>query len=128
DGLVAFAMQFEGDTAEAPPLLGLHRKGEAPRLLTAGEALQPGLGGYVGAVAFSRDGGRVAISSPVGGHVHVYDSENGALLSAVPRADVCGLGLAGDALVATDGMGGILRLDPGTNPILAARNRNWDNH
>lgn len=128
DGLVAFAMQFEGDTAEAPPLLGLHRRGGEARLLTAGEALQPGLGGYVGAVAFSRDGRRVAVSSPVGGQVHVYDSEDGSLIAAVARADVCGLGLAGDALIATDGMGGVLRLDPGTTPVIAARNRNWDNH
>jgi hypothetical protein len=32
DGTVAFAMQWEGDPAEAVPLLGLHRRGSAPVL------------------------------------------------------------------------------------------------
>lgn len=128
DGLVAFAMQYEGDIADAPPLLGLHALGQgAPRLLHAGDA-QPGMAGYAGAVAFSRNGARVAISSPMGGHVHLYDSRDGTFLQAIPRADVCGLGLAGDTLVATDGLGGILALEGGESRALAIHTRNWDNH
>lgn len=127
DGLVAFAMQFEGDVAEAVPLLGLHRIGTAPRLLTADAVAQLGLSGYVGAVAFSRDGREVAISSPVGGQIHVFAVDEARFLRRVSRPDVCGLGLAGDKMVATDGLGGLMFLDR-AEPFVMARSRNWDNH
>lgn len=127
DGLVAFAMQHEGDAAEACPLLGLHRRGEAPRLLAAEEPLQRGLCGYVGAVAFGADGARVAITSPVGGVVHVH-ALSGGPVEVLSRPDICGLGLAGGRLMATDGLGGIARLDGPAPGLIAAWDRNWDNH
>ena len=128
DGLVAFAMQFEGDAAEARPLLGLHRRGCPVRLLAGDDVAQRSLGGYVGAVAFSGDGTRVAISSPVGGVVQIFDVAGGALVDAVARADICGLALAGGRLIATDGLGGIARLDGPAPGLFAARDRAWDNH
>lgn len=128
DGLVAFAMQYEGDAAEARPLLGLHRRGEQVRLLQAEEVTQRGLCGYVGAVAFSADGAQVAITSPVGGVAHLYDVETGQLAAALARPDICGLARAGGRLVATDGLGGLAHLDGPAPGLFAARDRAWDNH
>lgn len=129
DGLVAFAMQFEGDAAEARPLLGLHRRGGPVRLLAAEDEVgRRSLAGYVGAVAFDAGGARVAITSPVGGVVQIFDVASGRLVEAATRPDICGLGLAGGRLVATDGLGGIARLDGPAPGLIGARARAWDNH
>jgi uncharacterized protein len=67
DGLVAFAMQWQGEEAAAPPLLGLHRRGTAPILAAAPDPIHVRMQGYAGSVAFSGSGAEVAITSPRGG-------------------------------------------------------------
>lgn len=126
-GLVGFAMQWEGDPAEAVPLLGLHRRGENPVLASAPEAEQRVMQGYAGSIAFDRAGGEVAITSPRGGRLHRFDA-GGTFLGAVRRADACGLaGLRGGFLV-TDGGGGVLMAQGAAITPLGLRARNWDNH
>ena len=127
DGLVAFAMQWEDEAETAPPLLGLHRRGQEPVLAFAGEAEHRLMKGYVGSVAISRDGTEVAVSCPRGGRVVVFD-DTGKLLQVVPRADVCGLAPMGAGFVLTDGVGGLLHLEGGRLTPLGARARAWDNH
>ncbi|PZQ52480.1 MAG: DUF1513 domain-containing protein [Rhodovulum sulfidophilum] len=133
DGLLAFAMQWHGADTEAPALLGLHRRGEAaPTLLTADGPAQFALKGYAGSVAFSGDGARVAISSPIGGLVDVFDAETGAHAWRCPRPDVCGLAPSGPGFVANTGAGDWLLLDRGgPEPRLTVTTepgRAWDNH
>ncbi len=128
DGLVAFAMQWEGDTAEAPPLLGLHRRGAAPILAEADLAEQIAMVGYAGSIAMDRAGAQVAITSPRGGRIHVFGAGDGAFLGAIRRADVCGIGPAAHGFVATDGMGGVSALDGDALATLATPMRAWDNH
>ena len=127
DGQVAFAMQWQGDPAEAVPLLGLHRRGTAPVLASAPESEQRAMLGYAGSVAFGPDGSRVGITSAKGGQLHLFDPEGG-FAAVLPRADVCGLANAGGALVATDGLGGILRVGGSGFVPIGRRPRAWDNH
>ncbi|TRW98197.1 DUF1513 domain-containing protein [Paracoccus sp. M683] len=127
DGLIGFAMQWEGDPIEAVPLLGLHRRGKAPILATAPEPEQRVLQGYAGSIAFDRAGDQVAITSPRGGRLHRFDA-SGRFLGAVTRGDVCGLaGLDGGFLL-TDGGGGILVAEDAGIRALGLRGRSWDNH
>lgn len=130
DGLAAAALQWQGDLREAPPLLATHRFGEpALRLLTAERREQLRLRGYGGSVAFSGDGGHVAITSPRGGRLHLFEAESGALRSVCAIADVCGVAPLGDGLLATDGGGGVSRIEAGGAPSpLVRAAMAWDNH
>ncbi|WP_171177112.1 DUF1513 domain-containing protein [Ruegeria sp. HKCCD8929] len=128
DGLVGFAMQWQGNTAEHPPLLGLHRRGEPPRLLTAPETDQRRLNGYAGSVAFSHNGRTAAITSPRGGALHLFDVASGAFTAAHMIEDVCGLGPSPDGLIFTAGTGAVGQLT-GTGASVSAQAKcQWDNH
>ncbi|QYK40352.1 MAG: DUF1513 domain-containing protein [Paracoccaceae bacterium] len=127
DGLVAFAMQWEGSAADAPPLLGLHRRGATPVLAAAPPLAEVAMQGYSGSVAFAGDGTEVAISSPRGGRVHRFSAE-GAFLGAVSRADVCGLAAHRDGYLASDGLGGLLVMGAGGNRAIGLAACAWDNH
>ncbi|TDX32547.1 DUF1513 domain-containing protein [Rhodovulum visakhapatnamense] len=128
-GTVAFAMQWEGPEAEAPPLLGLHRRGAAPVWLDAPGAEHAAMQGYAGSVAISQDGAEAAISSPRGGRVHVFDIAGARFAGAIEARDVCGLApAAGGGFVATTGTGDVLGLQ-GLRPVWTARHgRAFDNH
>ncbi|MFQ8432456.1 DUF1513 domain-containing protein [Amaricoccus sp. W119] len=133
DGLLAFAMQWHGAETEAPALLGLHRRGEAaPKLVSAGAEAQFALKGYAGSVAFSGDGRRVAISSPIGGLIDAFEADTGAHAWRCRRADVCGLAPAAGGFVANTGTGDWLMLDRGgpepRGIVTAEVGRSWDNH
>ncbi len=127
DGTVAFAMQWQGDVSDGVPLLGLHRRdggltiAEMP--LTEAIAMQ----GYAGSVAFSGDSTRVAITSPRGGRVQVFD-RSGNHLETVRRADVCGAAPSAKGFLLSDGMGGLLELGTELNALGLRNGRAWDNH
>lgn len=127
DGLVAFGMQWQGDPAEGMPLLGLHRRGEAPVLdrMPIYEAVA--MQGYVGSVAFDADRRRVAISSPRGGRVQVFD-DSGRHVQAIQREDVCGIAPAARGFFLSDGLGGLMQADDTIRPLAKRRGRSWDHH
>jgi len=127
DGLVAFALQWEGADGAAPPLLGLHRRGAAPVLAQAPLAAERAMQGYAGSVAFSGNDHEVAITSPRGGRLHRF-SAKGRFLGAVSRADVCGLAPRADGFLLSDGLGGVLALEGPTPRPLSQHRMSWDNH
>ena len=127
EGTVAFAMQWEGDPALFPPLLGLHRRGGTPVLAMAPEGVHRRMQGYAGSVGISGDGTQVAITSPKGGLACVFGID-GAAAGAVDRADICGIGSGPDGFVATDGLGGVLTIRAGQVSPLSVQDRAWDNH
>lgn len=130
DGLIAAAMQWEGEASEAPALLALHRPGQgALRLLRAPGAEHARLGGYGGSAAFSGDGTRAVVTSPRGGASQVFDAESGAFLETLAQADVCGAAPAGAGLLLSDGTGGLRWLGAAGETLATASMRvNWDNH
>lgn len=128
DGLVGFAMQWQGGQGDLPPVLGMHRRGSAPRLLGGEGGVADAMNGYGGSVAFSGDGSLLAVSSPRGGTVQAYDVESGALAESLTLEDVCGLGAAPGGFIASAGTGALVRLSAdGSSPIDRAQVR-WDNH
>ncbi len=127
DGLVVFAMQWEGEPGAATPLLGLHRMGEAPNLAQAPLADELAMQGYAGSVAFSGDGREVAITSPRGGRLHRF-ADDGAFLEALSRADICGLAPLGHGYLASDGLGGLISIGADGPHPLARLECAWDNH
>ncbi|MBK0398243.1 DUF1513 domain-containing protein [Limibaculum sp. M0105] len=130
DGLVAAAMQWQGDPDEGVPLLAFHRP-EWPGLLLA-EAephVLARMKGYAGSVSFDAVGRAAAITSPRGGLALAWDRQ-GAQIAGWAREDVCGIASgAGAGWVATDGLGGVTLLDKDLAPIAASRAPGaWDNH
>lgn len=127
DGLTAFAMQWEGEPGTAPPLLGLHRRGQPPILAEAPLRDELAMQGYAGSVAFSGDGSEVAITSPRGGRLNRFDA-GGAFLGAVSRVDVCGLAARNGGYLASDGMGGLVAVGSTGPGALSVHACAWDNH
>lgn len=127
DGTVAFAMQWQGDAAIHPPLLGLYRTGAAPVLCDVPGALLPRMKGYAGSVAFDEANGNVAITCPKGGVMTGFD-EDGRFTHVAERADVCGIGAGPSGFLVTDGLGGVMQMTKDNLRALASFNRAWDNH
>ncbi|OUS06141.1 hypothetical protein A9Q96_10285 [Rhodobacterales bacterium 52_120_T64] len=73
DGLVAFATQWQGDTSLSHPLLGFHKLGARSLIATIPERDLARMKGYIGSVSFSEDGHKVAVSSPQGGQVQLFN-------------------------------------------------------
>jgi hypothetical protein len=127
DGLVGFAMQWEGEPGAAPPLLGLHRRGAPLVLAAAPLADEMAMQGYAGSIAFSGDGTELAITSPRGGRLHRFAAD-GAFLGAASRSDICGLAPRNGGYLASDGLGGLIAVESGAMAALARRDCAWDNH
>jgi uncharacterized protein len=103
-GDVAAALQDSADVPDLDfPLGFLHRPGRAPRWLAAPDGGWASLRGYCGAAAVDRSAGLIALSSPRGNCVGLWD-ESGAALAALPIHDGCGLSVtdtAGEVLVSS---------------------------
>ncbi|WP_123792109.1 DUF1513 domain-containing protein [Pacificibacter maritimus] len=127
DGLVGFAMQWEGDPAIMPPLLGVHKQGDAVVLISLPDYLAPRLKNYAASIAFSGDETRVAITCPRGGVMVSFDLA-GQDPEFLPRADVCGISASQNGFYVTDGLGGVLESKAGKLRPLAVHDRAWDNH
>jgi hypothetical protein len=130
-GSIAFAMQWEGDTTEAVPLLGLWTPGATPTLCAVPEPESLRMQGYAGSIAVA-ESGHIAITSPRGGLVQVFAAD-GRFLASQPRQDVCGIAaLPGGGFLASDGMGALLRLtvkgDSIQTTALHSHPLAWDNH
>lgn len=127
DGLVAFAMQWQGDPLDATPVLGLHRRGERETLATGTDAEFRSMRGYGGSVTFWGDGRRIAVSSPRGGTIQLSDVSTAAVTGSRAVADVCGLGTMNSHLIASSGTGQVFdatkELEELSRSPIA-----WDNH
>jgi uncharacterized protein len=127
NGEVAFAMQWEGDLAEAVPLLGICATGQSPALCPALEAEALLMQGYAGSIAWNRAAGRIAITSPRGGVAMVFDAA-GQPVASHRRADICGAAALGDGFVLTDGSGAVWAAGEAGMTLLAQHPLSWDNH
>lgn len=127
DGLLAFALQWSGDKTIPVPLIGLHRRGEAPRLLSD-QGTQAEMKGYGGSIAFSGDGTRVAVTSSKGGLAQVFEVETGAFAGALHAADICGLARGEADFIGTTGAGRILGFARDAVQWDTPHGAAWDNH
>lgn len=127
DGLVAIAMQWQGPEGEYPPLLALHKRGGPSKLLMAEGSEHRRLSNYAGSVAFDESGGRVAITSPRGGVVQLFEMESGEAQN-IDIADVCGVSRGSSGFVFTSGKGAIGYLQNRAITWMQRRDVKWDNH
>lgn len=126
DGTLAMALQWEGAEIEHPPLLALRRPGAAElEFRAAPEAMQREMRNYAGSVAMSHDGTRIAITSPRGGVLLVFERD-GDGVELVQAADVCGVAWSGGGFACTTGQGEFLA--PGAAGPARHAGLSFDNH
>lgn len=124
---VWFGCQYEGNPADAPQLVGFAALGETPKLVELPRPELAALSNYVGSVAASADGARIALSSPVGNRLLVIDAATGSVAAHHTLKDGCGLAPAGADFLATSGQGDIVSLADETDRT-PSRKVLWDNH
>jgi hypothetical protein len=131
-GTVWFACQHQGPATEQPLLLGRHRRGTAPQLVATPPAVLRGLRNYLGSIATDATGRVVAATSPVGGSVALWDTNDGKFLGSTDRPDGCGIAALGEGgFLVSDGFGGIHALGPDGRELVvleASAGMAWDNH
>lgn len=133
-GRVAIAMQYEGPGTDPVPLVALHdAPAGAGRLdyLPMPEDQRLAMRQYCGAAAMDYSGRYLAVSSPRGNRVLVWDIERLVLLGAGEARDVCGV--AADVrfgFLVSNGLGRLYRLgDDGRMAAVEEAGRlKWDNH
>ena len=125
DGAVAMALQWEGDPAEPVPLLALHRRGFPVQMCPAPESEAWAMQGYAGSIAWSGD--RIALTSPPGGVVQIFD-DAGGFLETIRRSDASGVAPLAGGLMLTDGAGAVSRIDARGVLPLQRHELAWDNH
>lgn len=128
DGLVAFAMQWQGDISEHPPVLGWHRQGGRFQLSLAGADENRKMAGYAGSVAISEESHAVAITSPRGGTIQIFDLQNRTLRSQIEMGDVCGVAPCEQGFFATNGLGTVLFEAANGRSKTKSHGLSWDNH
>lgn len=133
-GRVAVAMQYEGPEEDDVPLVALH---DAPagastlRYLAMPAEQRAALQQYCGSAAVDASGRYLAVSSPRGNRVLVWDMDREQLVQVGEARDVCGIApQAQTGFYASNGLGRLFRLQTGGQiEDLAARSRlQWDNH
>ncbi len=127
EGQVAFGMQWQGD-GPVSTLVGLHQMGGPMTLMDAPQDDVRNMQGYIGSIAFGADGKTIAVTSPRGGLLQLFDAQAGRLMQSEPLTDVCGVAAIGGQFAVTSGTGEMRQtnganLRPGTQAALQ-----WDNH
>lgn len=125
DGLVAAGCQWQGTTTDAQLIFTHRRGGKLKGVLETSLARQ--LSGYIGSIAFSRDGSSIAATSPRGDQmllVNVATNE----VEVVSQEDVCGVASGASGLAFTTGKGRFLQTRGKTKAETNRSNVQWDNH
>lgn len=126
NGQVALGMQWQGQDSFPPALVGLHTRSEEIKLLPTSDPVP--LRGYVGSITFSNDQNTVAVTSPRGGTVQMFNAIDGAPTRTVRISDVCGISADSAGLIVTDGLGRILTISDELPVLRHTHPSKWDNH
>ncbi|SMR77606.1 hypothetical protein SAMN04487964_11520 [Marinobacterium sediminicola] len=136
DGILAIAMQYQGDSGDHKPLVALHRRGQPLQLLAAPEAINRQMKQYCGSIRLDSSGQIAAVSSPRGHVVTFWDLPRARFLTMMHCRDGCGLSATGQPgeFLASSGLGHLYRMNPRTHererlPLdPAAARLHWDHH
>ncbi len=121
--------QWMGDRLDPVPLIATHKAGEEIAFVEVPEDVRVGLGQYIGSVTCNAAGTRMAVASPVGGTVVVFDVESRKIVERRVLADGCGAAqVPGDGFLLTSGKGDVI-LERGGRVVQASvSDIAWDNH
>jgi hypothetical protein len=109
-------------------LVGTHQRGSPISLMTASTDQIRQLDGYVGSIAYSGDGNSIAVTSPRGGVVHMYDASTRMFFRDILLTDVSGIASLEDTFVVTTGTGQLQSMTRGDSNFSGQIDVKWDNH
>lgn len=133
-GLVAIAMQYQGDPIDSVPLIARHNRGSAIHTLMAPDEINAGMQNYCGSVCFNRSGSAFAVTAPRGNLISLWDASDGTFIKDFRCRDVCGISQYGqEGFMFSNGLGKLYRLENGLAQLnMLESNTNasfaWDNH
>lgn len=133
-GRVAVATQYEGPEADPVPLVAVHdAPGGADRLdyLPMPEEQRMAMRQYCGSAAMDTRGRYLAVSSPRGNRILIWNMESRMLVQVGEARDVCGIAAQRDAgFLVSNGLGRMYRLgdDGGMAAVAKSGRLHWDNH
>lgn len=141
-GRVAVAMQYEGPEQDAVPLVALHDGpggSDTFQYLPMPEAQRVAMRQYCGSTTVDSTGRFLAVSSPRGNRVLVWNLASESLVQAAQARDVCGVAAAEANITSTaeagfilsSGLGGLFRLSAqhDMDALAGSGSRlQWDNH
>lgn len=127
DGQVAFGMQWQGD-GPTTSLVGVHRMASSLQLAAAAADDIRGMVGYVGSIAYSKDGNAIAVTSPKGGKLQLYSASSLTLTHSMDAHDVCGVAQHASMFLCTTGQGSLKTFGTNEKPNHTVANLKWDNH
>ena len=126
EGQVAFGMQWQGDGA-VETLVGIHNMEQPIRLMSAQGNDVRRMEGYIGSIAITPDGLTIAVTSPRGGELQIFDVATAQLKQVDALEDVCGVVAVDGNFVMSTGLGK-LRYHGTTTASLSDTAFAWDNH
>lgn len=127
DGHVAFGMQWQGD-GPVSALVGAHIRGTAMVVMQATADQVRQMDGYIGSIAYSANGNTVAVTSPRGNLLQLYDAASLQLTTDASIADVSGVAMLNDGFVASSGGGHIVQTGGNAKSTSTVSGLAWDNH
>lgn len=127
DGKVAFGMQWQGNGL-APALVGHHHIGAPVTLMQASANEMRAMRGYVGSIAYAKDGTTILATSPRGGIVQLFDAEAAKIIGMHPLDDVCGVAATGRGFILTAGTGQLASITGIDGNSFRTESLKWDNH
>lgn len=127
--MVAIGAQWEGDLAEAPPLVAIAKRGEGLKWASASPREWAMMRGYISSIAITGDGREIAVTSSHGGAAMLFDAETLVLKAMVKAEDVSGAATLGQGFATSSGTGiWAIRAGDGV-PLREIRHRvAFDNH
>jgi len=126
-GNVAFGMQWQGGV-ELVPLVGLHQRGLAVKIIDPPDFLLKQMRHYVGSIAFTGDERSIVATSPRGGVVQSYDAAGQGLISSMELMDASGVTACEQGIVISSGTGELRKMSPISPLIQRSSDLRWDNH
>lgn len=125
DQTVWIGGQYEGPVTDQPPLIASLRRDGQIDMINQPD-VTAGLKNYIGSVAVSRDGARVATSAPRGDRVLIWSARDRRLIREIPVAAGCGAAPATTGFLLSGPTGEILSTDTGAGQQVSGHR--WDNH
>ena len=132
EGNVAIGMQYQGNNAEALPLIAVHRQGEPIRAVQALPEQWLGLNGYISSVKILPD--TIAATAAKGNRIVLIEKSTTVLKSLIYHRDCAGLAPLGERrLAVSNGLGEVKLLECFKGQatkieVTQQANCSWDNH
>lgn len=127
-GKVIAGLQYQGAKNDNVPLAISHHGQASLSFLKADDVVWQSLNQYTASVCVDNLNQQVAISSPRGDVITLWDLNSDQFIRKISMRDVAGLSVANQQVIATNGKGQVLNLRDNQGQFTHFNDIRWDNH